>query len=238
MQHLDWSNPEKVFNDWVKEMESKGFVLPPGKLSIHSIEAIKFWEKELRAEDWVLNILQHGLKPDFHNPPPNYAEENNRSAIKNMTLLKAKVAEWEKEGYVQKCISPPPFLNPMTVAEKIDLELGRTKYRPCIDMSRCLNKRVNKTKVTLDSLSNCEKLLLIDDFQTVFDLENMYFHIKLHQDSRKYFGFSLPADKGGKDYYTFNIMCYGFAAAVTTVTRMVTPIKPIYMTLESGLIYI
>ena len=68
MQHLDWSNPEKVFNDWVKEMESKGFVLPPGKLSIHSMEALKFWEKELRAEDWVLNILQHGLKPDFHNP--------------------------------------------------------------------------------------------------------------------------------------------------------------------------
>ena len=113
----------------------------------------------------------------------------------------------------------------MTVAEKIEPDTKNIKFRPCIDMSRCLNKLVYKPKVTLDSLSVCEKILMENDYQTVFDLENMYFHIRLHQDSKKFFGFSLPAEGGGKEYFVFNIMCYGFAPAVTTVTCLVTPIK-------------
>ena len=125
----------------------------------------------------------------------------------------------------KNCRHPPPFINPMTVVTKVDLETGEIKKRPCIDMSRCLNKLVPPVKSTLDSLSVCEKMLMAGDFQSVFDLENMYFHIQLHPDARQFFGFSLPSDNGGKDYFEFTVMCYGYTAAVSTVTRLVKPLK-------------
>ena len=58
-----------------------------------------------------------------------------------------------------------------------------------------------------------------------FDLENMYFHVKLHPDSIKYFGFSLPGDQGESIYYQFTIMCYGFNQAVQVATRLTKPLK-------------
>ena len=51
-----------------------------------------------------------------------------------------------------------------------------------------------------------------------FDLENMYFHVKLHPRSVKYFGLALVDEQGIKQYYQFLVMCYGYSGAVDVVT--------------------
>ena len=144
---MTWQDPKKFYEVWKSQMKNQGFSLLPGKLSIHSEQAVKFWINILQAEGWIIDVLQNGLRPDFGNPPTDYAEDNNNSARRNMTVLKQKVEEWEEGGFVKRCHSPPPFINPLTVAEKLDKVSGTKKLRPCIDMSRCLNtstcKRAN-----------------------------------------------------------------------------------------------
>ena len=60
----------------------------------------------------------------------------------------------------------------------------------------------------MDTLNNCESSVLPGDFQIVFDLENMYFHFRLHESERKFFAFALPDIHGTTEFYQFNVMCY------------------------------
>ena len=87
----------------------RGFDLPVGKVSIHSSPATKFWSEVLGAEEWVMDLLHNGLKPNFINAPSDYAEQNNLSARMNMDFLQEKVKVWQQAGYVKKLSTPPPF---------------------------------------------------------------------------------------------------------------------------------
>ena len=178
------------------------------------------------AETWVLDILRYGVKLDFAvTPPKNYTEPNNKSAVRDMDFLMEKVTEWEKSGFVSQTLVKPAFVNPMSVVVKEDYVAGTTKKRPVIDLSRCINKLLTTRPFSMDTLSNCEPLVLPNDYQTIFDLENMYFHFRLHKDHKKFFSFSLSNALGEKTYYTFNVMCYGYSLASYIATRVINPIK-------------
>ena len=69
-------------------------------------------------------------------------------------------------------------------------------------------------KLKLLIRKSLKTLLLKDDFITSFDLENMYFHVKLHPDSVKYFGFCVPDIQGNPVYYQFLVMCYGYRGQI------------------------
>ena len=105
----------------------------------------------------------------------------------------------------------------MSVIVQVNSSTGATKYRPVIDMSRVVNKLVKYEKTKLDDLTVIEPMLMQDEFMTSFDLENMYFHVRLHLDSVKYFGFGLPDEFRNMVYYQFLVMCYGFGSAVEVV---------------------
>jgi hypothetical protein len=92
-------------------------------------------------------------------------------------------------------------------------------------MSRHVNKFVVDRAVQLDDLARVEHLLEPNDFQTVFDLKNMFFHVKLHPDVRKYFGFAVPDADGVMKYYQFTVLVYGFKSAVQVVTILILPLK-------------
>ena len=178
------------------------------------------------AELWVLDILRFGVKLDFAAPQPEiYTEPNNKSAQRDMEFLTEKVSEWEKAGFVSQTLAKPAFVNPMSVVLKDDYVAGTIKKRPVIDLSRCLNKLLVTRPFSMDTLSNCEPLVLPNDYQIIFDLENMYFHFRLHKDHKHFFSFSVLNDQGEKVYYTFNVMCYGYSLAAYIVTRVINPIK-------------
>jgi len=102
-----------------------------------------------------------------------------------MDVLSEKVAEWHKDGYVERIVEPAWCTNPMTVAVKYDPVKEQTKMRPCIDLSRHVNKHF-KTHVKMDDLTVAEELISLGDFMASFDLANQFFHVRLHPEARKY----------------------------------------------------
>ena len=76
----------------------------------------------------------------------------------------------------------------MTIATQPDFKTGKIKYRPCIDLSHHVNKYIVDTPTSISHLSAVEDMLLEGDYQTVYDLENMYFNIVVTPEQRKFLG--------------------------------------------------
>jgi hypothetical protein len=209
----------------LKDFEAAGFVVKEGHKSIHDKDSIRFMREVIGAGKWQMEVLSNGLSLDLKEVPRKYKEQNNMSAVKNMPVLKEKVKEWEEEGYVERLSEPSWCCNPMSVAAKYDPVKDETKLRPCIDLSRHVNKCVRDSHAKLDDLTVAQELISKDDFMASFDLANQFFHVKLHEADKKFFGFELPGKNGEPEYYRFTVMAYGYSPAVEVVTRLLRPVK-------------
>ena len=205
--------------------KEQGYVKQEGEKSIHSRDSIRFSTEVVGIGDWQRKVLEQGLKLEFEKEPGKYRERNNQSAVQNMAVLKDKVAEWIEQGHVERIAEPAWCTNPMTVAVKYDPVKDEVKMRPCIDLSRHVNKCLKQTHVKMDDLTVAEELISPGDFMASFDLANQFFHVQLHPEDRKYFGFALPTEDGKEEFFQFKVMAYGFSPAVGVVTRLLRPVK-------------
>ena len=86
----------------------------------------------------------------------------------NLVAVREKVKDWLKSGSVENFLTKPYCVNPLNLVTKIDNGNGKVKNRPCIDMSRHLNKLMKEEKCKLDNLSVAEKTLEKDDKKFYF----------------------------------------------------------------------
>ncbi len=145
--------------------------------------------------------------------------------MKNMGVLCEKVEGWQKGGYVEKLKEPAWCCNLMSVAAKYDLIKDETKLRPCIDLSRHVNKCTKVSPVKMDDLSLAKELIAQNNFMASFDLVNQFFHVRLNPADQKFFGFALPGKDRQMEYFQFTVMAYGYSPAVEVVTRLLKPVK-------------
>jgi hypothetical protein len=164
------------------EAELKNQEVQDTTRSIHSEASIAYYRDELDADQWVLDVLQNKYRIPFKETPPPYCEPNNQSAVRHKTVLWKKMKEWEKAGFCMKVEGRPYSCNPMSVAAKTDLKTGEVKLRPCMDLSRNINLFVPDLPVKISHLAVAEQLLETGDYQTCFDLKNMYMHLQIHED--------------------------------------------------------
>ena len=177
------------------------------------------------ADNWVLDTLSKTHHIPFKTLPTSYYEPNNKSANEKKEILWNKVLSWETDGYISRVDNRPLCCNPMTVATKPDFKTEKIKYRPCIDLSHHVNKYIVDTPTSISHLSTVEDMLLEGDYQTVYDLENMYFQIVMTPEQRMFLGCQIEdPETGTKYFFVFNVMIYGLKHAVTVVTKLLKPI--------------
>ena len=145
---------------------------------------------------------------NFTSLPGSYREPNNQSALKNLTFVRAKVSEWAAAGFVLELEQPAWCNSPLTVVQKFDPVTDKLKERLVLDISHHVNNFIADKAVKLDDLTVSEHLLDVEDWMTSFDLKNQFFHIKLHPDYYKYFGFSVPDDQGVARFYCFTVLIH------------------------------
>jgi len=203
----------------------KGFVIRQGR-SIHDALSILFLTTVVGAGVWHEDLLRNGLYFEWVDQPPTaYHERNNKSAMDHLDQLRTTVRDWEIGGFIERVSCQPLCCNPMTVAVQYNPHTGITKYRPCIDLSRHVNRSIKAMSTKLDDLSVAQELINQGDFMTAFDLENQFFQVKLHPDMSKFLGFMVPDELDVPVYYQFKVMPYGCKPAVSIVTRLLRPVK-------------
>ena len=163
----------------------------------------------VRAGAWHMRLLEHGFTPDFKAIPPAFTEPNNKSAMKNLSFVRKKVASWEADGHVEKLAQKATCNSPLTVADKVDSVSGKVKQRLCLDMSRHVNKFLNKHHTNFEDLSATACLYKQGDSMCVFDLENQYYHIRLSQEAKQFFGFSVQKKTDQRNHTSSPSWCMG-----------------------------
>ena len=94
-----------------------------------------------------------------------------------------------------------------------------------LDLSRHLNDFMEPLPVKLCNLTQSELLLDKGDFQGGMDLENQYFHVRVHFDHQTYLGCKVRnPDTLEEHYFKFLVMIYGCKPAAAIVTKLTQPI--------------
>jgi hypothetical protein len=115
---------EVTFKGLRKKWRESGFDTPTGHSSIHAPNSIRFSHEVLQAGDWHMRLLTQGYQPAFSRTPQVYREENNRSALTDMEVVRDQVQKWKEKGYITELPAPALCTNPLSVVSKIDNETG------------------------------------------------------------------------------------------------------------------
>ena len=201
------------------------------KFSPHSSESVRFLSEIVGMTGKWLNVLRDGLRLEFTQIPGSYFEHNNRSALENLPFVQRQVKEWLDAGFVDKLTQPAWCNSPLSVVQKYDAVQDVLKERLVLDLSRHANTFIPDKHVKLEDLSVSEHLLEVSDYMASFDLKNQFFHVKLHPDMYRFFGFSCTDTDGSICYYQFKVLIYGCKPAVHIVTRLLMPVKSFLHTL-------
>jgi hypothetical protein len=211
----------------VKSPENLKQIFVPG--GIHKEDAIQFWRSELKANQWVMDVLENGYVIPFLSAPEKYEEENNMSAQRHMEFVRKNVADLKSTGVIQFVDEKPWCVSPLTVSEKIESDGGK-KLRLCWDGSRCVNLCLKEQKVTLAHLQRALELTEEEDFQVIYDLKSAYHHIRIHDSQIKYLGAAFMTEDGRKQYFVFLYLPFGLASAVHCITKLMKPINSYFHT--------
>ena len=183
-------------------------------------EQLPFWQKELGCDPYLTRVLQEGYEAPKKTDvewPAHYQEENNRSAMENMAFVQAETMRLWEEGMVVETIKPPTFINPLTVVVRDD-----GKKRLVLDLSRCVNKLVQKTRFKMDDLKIALELTEPGDFQVIADMSSCYHHVRIKPSDYKYYGFCVPyLDK--TRYYVYVVLHFGLGPATVSYTHLTLP---------------
>ena len=192
--------------------------------SIHSEDVRAFWQNDLQAGEWVMDVLTQGYVIPFVESPPAYEEANNKSAMQDMPFVIQAVAELQKRGVIEFRDEKPLCVSPLTVSKKFGRD-GITKNRLCWDGSRCANLYVKEQKVVLSHLRRSLEITREGDFQVTYDLKAAYHHVRIHPSQTKYLGAAIPKPDGGKQYFVFLYLPFGLSSAVHCLTKLFKPVN-------------
>ena len=207
-----------------RRLQKEGWQVPAGHLELGSEHSVTFAKEVLHAKEWYIQTVVAGYQPRLCETVHSYTERNNKSARENMDFVRGKVDTWQKQGYVTKCLKPAFCNNPLTVSEKLDTGTGQIKQRLCLDVSRHVNQCVDQWEVNMEDLKATEAMWERGAYMGVFDLENMFFHVKLEESVKQFFGFTVEQPDGTPEYFVFNVMPFGYSPAVAVVNRLLKPV--------------
>ena len=178
---------------------------------------LDFW-KTLNSPPWLLDIIENGFKIDFHTPPPKMFFPNSKSCYdgNNFEWLTNTITEFLDYHFISEMNEIPYCVLPLQIAqhpEKLSL----------IHDESPLNFYVNKKNFKLEGWEYIFSYARNASYGIKFDIKKFYFHIDIHDNFKKYFGFSLYY-KGKIRYFQFNVLPYGYSLAPYIARHLLKPL--------------
>jgi hypothetical protein len=214
--------PEKIVPDDSKSGVTMQNTFEPR--GIHHSETQDFWRHELKAGDWVMDVIDRGYVIPLNDLPSNYEEENNGLARKNMEFVRKMVRELREKGVVKFVDKKTKCVSPLAVAEQ-ERPCGKRKLRLCLDASRCINHLLQRQKVALSHLNKALEMTKEGDFQVKYDLTSAYHHINISDSQTGYLGAAFTKEDGSKQYFVFLYLPFGLGSAVHCMAKLFKPLN-------------
>ena len=174
----------------------------------------------LKANKFVLNIIEFGYAIPFVSLPDSCYLKNNASSLKQENFVRGEIEELLLHGYIEELATVPFCCNPLTV-------VTGHKMRLVLDL-RHVNKHVQYLPVKYDDWAMLSQVIAQHAYFISFDLTNAYHHLAILPSHRKYLGFSFlfPGSQGKKvlRHFQFNVLPFGLCSACHVFTKLTRPL--------------
>ena len=158
-----------------------------------------------------------GGLPEFWDPPPLTRKPMKPSEGGPKTpVLQAEISTLLQKGTIEPVLFPisPGFYSRLFLVPKPE-----GKWRPIIDL-KALNFYLKVPKLKVESLQSICVSLLPQNFEISLDLQDAYFQVQIHKDSRKYLRFLFQGQ-----VYHFRALPFGLSSAPWLFTQVMGEIK-------------
>ena len=130
-------------------------------------------------------------------------------------FITAHIQEWLEQGALEETQTPPHCISPIATVPK-----KNGKLRMILNLKR-LNQCVVEPRFRCENLDTLQDIRFLQpgDWCSSLDLQNGFFHVPVHPESRLYLGFPWNGS-----YYQYDVLPFGLSAspwAFTTTMRKV-----------------
>uniref|UniRef100_A0A8W8IEM8 Reverse transcriptase domain-containing protein n=1 Tax=Magallana gigas TaxID=29159 RepID=A0A8W8IEM8_MAGGI len=170
------------------------------------------WMK-ITSDDWILKIVQEGLKLVFIKHPPNTGVRitNVQDVVQRQCILEEIESLLGKHAIeiVPKTQEGQGFYSTFFVVPKRD-----GGYRPILNL-KPLNVFLQNQHFKIESLRSITQALNVGDWVASIDLKDAYLHVPIYPEDRKYLRFCID-----NIHYQFRSMPFGLATAPRVFTKL------------------
>ena len=124
-------------NDYYEYEQDQKHIIVRGRLK----KNIQFW-RDIRANVFVLDVIENGYKLPLFSMPPLYFSDNNRSAISEYDFVCEAIKDLIDKSLVIEYETAPRVVNPLTVSQRSG------KKRLILDL-RVVNQHIWKQSVVM-----------------------------------------------------------------------------------------
>lgn len=168
---------------------------------------------KITSDDWILKIVQEGLKLVFIKHPPNTGVRitNVQDVVQRQCILEKIESLLEKHAIeiVPKTQEGQGFYSTFFVVPKRD-----GGYRPILNL-KPLNIFLQNQHFKMESLRSVIQALNVGDWVASIDLKDAYLHVPIYPEDRKYLRFCID-----NIHYQFRSMPFGLATAPRVFTKL------------------
>ena len=183
--------------------------LVPGR--IHHEKYRDFWRDELKAPQYILDILETGYKLPLTRWPPKSVLPNNASALKpeNRPVVDESLRDLEADGAIKIATVEPWVIIPLQIAVS-----AAGKKRLVADASRQINPHLEFEEVQLDHLQRVLPEIPQGAFFGTCDLTHGYYHVKVAEAQRTLLGIRWTFADGQTVTYEWQVTFLGLSSLV------------------------
>ena len=178
-----------------------------GSLRAH----LPFW-KGIKANSFVIDIIENGYSMPFISRPPRKFNKNNLFTLDNANFVSEAVSKLLGKGCIDLVDECPDVVNPFVAFNRS----GKTRL--ILDLHE-VNMHVWKDKVKFEDFKVAMTYFKQNNFMFKFNLKSGYHHIDMAQWCCTYLGFCWE----GK-FYVFTVLPFGLASSPYVFTKCLRPI--------------
>ena len=161
------------------------------------------WE-EITDNKWVLSIVRHGFRIPFIKIPP-LSSLPIRMSQSSSPFLREEIKNLLNKRAVERVKIPgtPGFYSRIFLVPK-----KNGKLRLIIDLF-LLNRYIKKQAFKMETVKSVRQAMGLNDWAVSIDLTDVYLHVPIHHQSRKYIRF-VHEDQ----VYNFTALPFGMSLSV------------------------
>ena len=175
----------------------------------------------------ILQYISEGIEIPFLEECPHFQFQNYLlKDSKQKVFLKNEINRLLSLGFIKKCENKPDFISPIGCVPK----KGKNKFRLIHDL-RYLNSFCERKPFKNEDIRTVEQIIKPNDFLTSIDLQDGFFHIKVHANYHQYLSFEYNGV-----YYSFTVLCFGFSLSPYFFYKCLRPVVAYLRSLDIRLV--